>query len=235
MTCPDPQTCPVDQSRPRYPTSTVVGESTVWYNVSRHPGVLNGSGRGDSRFSPLRRDDGRVIPHVYLAQNHLGALLESALHDTWGAQNSVQRSDLEGLSLRAVACRSPIRVVDLRDVQLGRYGMTRGQIVATPSEHYACTRDWAARRCRLNIGGHVTVGFMWNSRQAEIASDHAEAALRVLLTVAEQTGHVAVVYGHEGIGEATFESSVIHADLSQGAGLAFVRDIATAVGLFVED
>ena len=130
---------------------------------------------------------------------------------------------------------TPVRVVDLRDDQLEHYGMTREQIVAAPSEHYSCTRAWALRRSRLNIGGHSTAGFLWNSRQAEIAADHAEAALRVLLTVSEQTGHVAVVYDHAGIGDALFESSVIYAGLSQGAGLAFVRDIATAVGLFVED
>ena len=235
MSCPDPRTCPVDRARPRYPRSAVLTAGRVWYNVSRHRDTLNSSGRRDNRFSPLRRSDGQVIPHVYLAQNHLGALLESALHDTWGAQNRVQRSDLEGLSLRAVACRTPVRVVDLRDDQLKHYGMTREQIVAAPSEHYSCTRAWALRRSRLNIGGHATAGFIWNSRQAEIAADYAAAALRVLLTVSEQTGHVAVVYDHEGVGDALFESSVIYADLSHGAGLAFVRDVATAVGLFVED
>ena len=179
--------------------------------------------------------NGEVLPHSYLAQNPLSALLESAFHDAWGNQSSVQRSDFEGLELREVVCRSDMRVVDLRDRQLPSYGMTRGQIAASPSEHYGCTRDWAQPRSRLSIEGHWTGGFIWNSRQAEITVANAGVPMRVLLTLAEQTTRVAVVYDHDRMGNALFSSSVVHPDLSKGAGLNFVRETATTFGLFVED
>ncbi|WP_419840226.1 RES domain-containing protein [Candidatus Poriferisodalis sp.] len=233
MICPDPDTCTVDQSLPQGPVSTAVLTRAVWYNVSRHPGIFNRSGRGDSRFSPLFDGDSNVIPHTYIAQNHVSALLETALHDTWGDENLVERSDLEGLTLRAVAPQVDHLLFDIRDVQLPQYGLDRENLVSCSSAHYPCTRDWARTRAQMQVDGHSTSGFIWNSRQAEIAAAHADAPMRVLLTVAEQSGHIAVVYDHDNAGDAVFDQEVIYEDLSRGDGFDFVRQTATLVGLAV--
>ena len=233
MTCPDPDTCPVDPNLPQSITSAAKLARSPWYNVSRHPEVFNKSGRGDSRFSPLFDDDGNGLPHAYLAQNHVAALLETALHDTWGSENVVERSDLEGLRLRAVIPRAEHLMADIRDAQLARCGLVRENLVSCPSAHYPCTREWASPRTRMQIDGQATSGFVWNSRQAEIAAAHADAPMRVLLTVVEQAGHMAVLYDHDNAGDALFETQTIYEDLSRGDGFEFVRQTATLVGLTV--
>lgn len=165
----------------------------------------------------------------------IGALLETALHDTWGRDDSLQRSSLDGLMLKQYVCRSDIRVADLSDSEITRWGMKRSQIVSTSPEHYTCTRAWAQPRARVSIGGHQTSGFMWNSRQAELAAQYATAPVRILLTLAPQTSLVAVVYDHDGTGDTLFESRVLNRDLSRGTGINFVRETATTFGIFVDE
>ena len=236
MNCPDPGNCPVARPDvPKHLRSHVIKAGTSWFNVSRHAEVFNSTGVGDSRFSPLPATDGQPIPHIYLAQNHVGALLESALHDVWGATATIQRTDLRGRCLRRVTCLTDLRVIDLRDDQLDHYGIGREQLIASPPEHYACTRRWAQQRAQASIGGQPTAGFIWHSRQVEVAADHAREPMRILLAIVEQAGHTAIIYDSNGRGHDWFNTDIVHADLSVGNGLAFVTELAVALGLHVED
>ena len=236
MICPDPGSCHVVQPGARLRLrSHIIEAGTSWYNVSRHDEVFNRSGFGDSRFSPLFAADSQPIPHACLAQNHVGALLESALKDIWGTSSRVPRSELRGRSLRRITCHENLRVVDLRDDQIHRYGIRRDHLVASPSEHYACTRRWAQQRNQVSIGGHPTTGFIWHSRQAEVAAEHASAPMRILLTVAEQAGHTAIIYDNNDTGNSVFDASIVCPDLSAGSGLAFVTELAVDLGLHVEN
>ena len=236
MTCPDAASCPVaDPGIPRHLRSHVIAAGTSWFNVSRHAAVFNSSGAGDSRFAPLLGAGGRPVPHVYLAQNPIGALAETALHDVWGAASVVQRSDLRGRSLRRLTCLTDLRVADLRDQHLDRYGLRRGELVSSPSEHYACTRRWAARRRAGPIGGQPVTGLMWHSRQVEIAAAHAAAPMQILLTAVEQASEVAVIYGSTASGDRWFDTVEVYPDLGEAQGLALVTDLCVQLGLSVED
>ena len=113
--------------------------------------------------------------------------------------------------------------------------MKRSQIVSTSPEHYPCTRAWAQPRACISIGGHQTRGFLWNSRQAELAAQYATSPVRTLLTLAPQTGLVAVVYDHDETGDTLFTSQVLHRDLSRESGINFVRETAATFGLFVDE
>lgn len=236
MECPDSSRCPVVlPSIPRHLRTHTIAANTSFYNVSRCDGVFNDSGRGDSRFSPILSADGRVIPHVYLAQNQLGALLESALHSTWNTAARVKRSTLRGLSMRIVTCNSELCVADVRNAELKRHGILRRQLVASASEHYPCTRRWAQRRTQLRIGGKIATGFVWNSRQAELAAANAMAPMSALLTGADQTTGVMAVYDHDDAGDSLFTTETLHPDLSTGTGFSFVLEAAMITGLFIED
>lgn len=235
MSCPDAGNCPVvAPGTPRHLRTHVIEAGTHWYNVSGHEGILNSSGGGDSRFSPLFADDGQPVPHVYLAQNHVGALIESVLHDVWGASSRVLRSDLEGRALRQITCNTELATVDLRDSQLERYRIGRDRLVSSPSEHYACTRAWAHPRRRMQIGRRRTTGFIWHSRQVETAAAHANPTLRVLLSVVEQAAHAAVIYDNDGDGHDWFTSKVLYPDLSAGSGFGFVEELVVPLGLHIE-
>ena len=236
MGCPDAGECPVvDPGIPRHLRSHTIPASTSLYSVSRHDSVFNRSGVGDSRFSPLFGADGTAIPHVYLAQNQLGALLESALHSTWNTSTRVKRSTLGGLSMRIVTCRNELRVADIRNTELKRHGIMRNQLVASAPEHYRCTRIWAQPRAPLSIGGRTATGFIWNSRQAELAATNAMAPMSALLTGADQTTEVVVIYDHDDVGDSPFTTQTLYEDLSTGAGLNFVMEAASIMGLFVDD
>ncbi len=235
MTCPDPAGCRV--LRPGAPEALlplVIASRTQWYNVSRHDEVFNSTGAGDSRFAPLFTSDGRAVPYVYLAQNPIGALLETALHDVWGANTAVQHVDLRGRRLRRITCTTDLRVIDLRDHRLAGYGLERAELVSSPSEHYACTRRWADHHFRPDIDGKSTTGMIWHSRQMELAATHARMPMQVLLTSVEQAARTVVVHDTTGEASQHFGASVEYDDLGHGDGLELVTELCTDLGLYVE-
>ncbi|WP_428119234.1 hypothetical protein [Candidatus Poriferisodalis sp.] len=59
--------------------------------------------------------------------------------------------------------------------------------------------------------------------------------MRILLAIVEQAGHTAIIYDSDGRGHDWFNTDIVHADLSVGNGLAFVTELAVALGLHVED
>ena len=235
MTCPDPASCRV--LRPGAPEALrphVIKAKTQWYNVSRHDEVFNSTGGGDSRFAPLFTSDGQAVPYVYLAQNPIGALLETALHDVWGTNPAVQHVDLRGRRLRRLVCTTDLRVVDLRDHQLANYGLERAELVSSPSEHYACTRRWADHHSQSHIEGKPSTGMIWHSRQMELAATHARMPMQVLLASVEQAARTAVVYDTTGEGSQHFGASIEYDDLGNGDGLELVTELCTDLGLYVE-
>ena len=235
MTCPDPASCRVlHPDAPGALRPHVIKAGTEWFNVSRHDEVFNSAGGGDSRFAPLFTSAGQVVPYVYLAQNPIGALLETALHDAWGTNSAVQHADLSGRRLRRIVCTSDLWVVDLRDHQLSSYGLDREELVSSPSEHYACTRRWADRHLQSHIEGKPTTGMIWHSRQMELAATHARMPMQILLTSVEQAARTAVVYDTTGEASQHLEASIENADLGHGDGLALITELCTDMGLYVD-
>lgn len=239
MTCPHPDSCPVpDAGSPEHLRTFVIEAGTSWYNVTRHRSVFNSQGLGDTRFAPLFGASGQPIPRVYLASNPIGALLETALHDIWGLTSVVQRCDLRGRCLRRLTCTSTLTVYDLRDRALDSYGIKRAQLVASPSEHYSCTRRWAQALLGSRPESSGVTGLLWHSRQVETAAAHARPALQTIFRTVEQFPRAAVVY--DATAPATraedwFEVRIEHEDIGEGDGLDLMIDICVQLGLHVED
>ena len=233
--CPNPASCTVaDSDEPADLHTYRIEAHTSWCNVTRHDQTFNRSGVGDSRFAPLVGPYGKPVPYVHLAQNPVGALLESVTHDVWGTSSTVQRSDLRGRRLRRLITTVDIDVVDLRNHRIEESKLTRLQLVACPSEHYACTRRWASRRLQSTLAEESTTGIVWHSRQIEIAATHASAPLRILLTTVPQASLTAVVYDSAGMGEDSFVEMTGFEDLGSGEGLALVTELCVQLGLHVE-
>ena len=235
MTCPDPAGCRVLRPGALGPLRPyVIKAGTEWFNVARHDLVFNSGGGGDSRFAPLFTSAGEVVPYVYLAQNPIAALLETALHDVWGTSSAVQHVDLSGRRLRRIVCTSDLRVVDLRDHRLAGYGFGREELVSSPSEHYACTRRWADHHLKSGIGGKPTTGMIWHSRQTELAAGHARMPMQILLASVEQAARTAVVYDTTGEVGQHLEAPTMYDDLGHGDGLTLVTELCTDLGLHVD-
>lgn len=124
-------------------------------------------GIGDTRFAPLEG-----AAHTYAATTSFAALLESALHDAAPPEPAIRHAELERWAEAEVALIAEVRLVDLRDAELTRLGLTREELVSTTAAHYACTRRWAGQLHGRTVGGRPTHGLVWHSRQAEL---HARA------------------------------------------------------------
>ena len=62
--------------------------------------------------------------------------------------------------------------MDLRDPELARVGIERGELVSTTAAHHPCTRAWAQALRGRTCDGQVVCGALWDSRQREL---HARA------------------------------------------------------------
>lgn len=81
---------------------------------------------------------------------------------------------------------------------------------------------------------HRITGFIWHSRQIEIAAAHADGPTQVLLNVVDQAAEVAVIYDNNRSRDRWFTSQVVFPDLSVGAGFNFVEKLAVQLGLYAE-
>lgn len=175
-----------------------------------------------TRFAPVPG-----ASHAYVARREIAALLESALHDLVPANPRIRWPQLAAWSLSHVSLRTATRLIDLRDHALAPLGLDRLQIVATDPGHYPCTRAWADRLHGRHIGGKLTHGLIWHSRQAEI---HASQGIRPLIAdvlVGEQA-EVAILWPAKG--RPLLRHDAGPWELSNGHGLELVHDIANLLG-----
>lgn len=130
---------------------------------------------------------------MYVAATQTVALLETSFHDVHhlGTRIISEALQLATFGLAAVTAPTRLALIDLTDAGLARLGVTRPQLVATTPEHYACTREWAARLHGRRIGAAIPDGILWGSRVAELAGGDS-LLLGDLLAVA---GNVCVLFG----------------------------------------
>lgn len=58
-----------------------------------------------------------------------------------------------------------------RDPELNRLGLDRDEVIASPAEHYPCTRRLAVEGLARTLTEGALQGFIWHSRQAELAGE----------------------------------------------------------------
>ena len=175
--CPDPRHCPVPDPTPAVvnslTTATLAAGTVMWrvYEVkygynTYNPGFGN-PGFGNSRFAPIANQAGQQTPTIYLGSDEIVALIETVFHDVHHTSSDrvIYESMLRNRGLVSLALPESLTVIDLRNDQLERIGITRAQLVTTTAEHYGCTAAWAAD---LHTTRTDTAGIVWDSRQAEL-------------------------------------------------------------------
>jgi hypothetical protein len=229
--CPHPASCPVPdptsvrRSRLR---SIVLPAGSTWVMVARRdrwPSLFNPSGAGASRFAPVIPDD-TPVPTAYFAATKTVALLETVLHSLGASPApAIQRHvHLAPWLTIVVTMPSDVRLVDLGDDALDRLGLGRHQLVATTTDHYRCTREWATALHGQVIGGQPTHGLLWHSRLVEVGG----ATSSVL---GEVRSEVCMLFGDALPTDAGAWAAEIHDDdLTAGTGLAHVDEIVTLLG-----
>ena len=177
LECPNPTGCPVTPALPRLRVTTLAAGTPLyrvydgtWGYDEHNPGY------GDARFSPF--DDpgaGHRVPSMYLAATPAAALLETVFHEVHQSSSRIiYERDLRGKLLAHLTLPSAARLGDLRDAELHRHHLTRDHVVASPAEHYPCTRR-LARAARA--GDDSLQGLLWHSRQIELAGHPATEVL----------------------------------------------------------
>jgi len=135
----------------------------------------------------------------------------------------IYERDLLGKLLARVGVPGIGALGDLRDPELKRLGLDRREVVATPAEHYPCTRRLAVEGLGRTLNHSVLQGFIWHSRQAELAG--------------EAPAEVIVLFGHprypSGRGTWSLEPPGLTA-LYEGPGRLLVDQIAERLSAVVE-
>lgn len=174
--CLDPQSCPVpdpDDVDLRRLRIARIDEGRVFhtaYHRAHWPELFNASDDRNARFSPLHTRDG-IVPTLYGAMTQTVALLETAFHDLHSNDERLVSETLHLAPLGLVALTTPdaLPLVDCTDAGLDRLTLSRSQLIGVSSEHYACTREWAAVLHERPIGDVQPAGVLWQSRVAELA------------------------------------------------------------------
>jgi hypothetical protein len=171
LTCPHPAGCPVTAALPELPGVLLSAGKPMFrcYDVTRGYDEFN-PGFGDSRFAPF--DSVTAVSRVsalYLADNENGALLETVFHEVHQqSDRHIYEKDLRRHAIAHLLVPTELWLVDLRDDVLQLLGIRRDQVVASPSEHYPCTRQLARDLQTRSIDGRRVEGVLWHSRQAEL-------------------------------------------------------------------
>jgi hypothetical protein len=171
------------------------------------------------------------VRHVYVAATTFAALLESAFHDVDPSHPRLPAALLAQWSEAAVTLRVDVRLIDLRDAELDRLGLGREQLVSTSPAHYACTRAWARALHGRGIGGHVTHGLVWHSRQTELRAGTlaSRPALREL--VDSHPAEVAVLWQPPAPSRLLRATGDGLGPLDRGAGDRYVADLVALLGI----
>ncbi len=222
--------CPVPRAPPHAGLRTVVWHAgtTLHRGYKRaHPDATElAPGLGDTRFAPQGG-----CSHVYVATTSFAALLESALHDAAPPAPQIPRALLSLWSEAHVALRESVRLIDLRDAELERLGLTRSALVSTTAAHYPCTRAWAAQLVGRAIGGQRTHGLVWHSRQAEL---HAQAMTH-RPAVADLLDHhpaeVAILWSPPAAPDLLAAAAGGLGALDAGPGRDYVADLTALLGI----
>ena len=147
----------------------------VWRVHGRAFGAIdfNATGRGNARFSPIRGQDGHIVPTLYAGTTLEVAFMETVLHDVPSpAAGFILTLDPETESRRAARPRTavPLRLADFTAIGLRRLGLQRSDTIDCDKGGYPATRQLAAwlyaRRPELQ-------GIWWTSRQ----DDRAQAMM----------------------------------------------------------
>ncbi len=209
--------------------TVVLPAASTWWCGTRHaPETLVPPGFGDTRFAPL--PDTR---HGYFGATRTVALLESALHEASGPEPTIYQARLSGWSVHEVELTHTLRLIDVRDPELARLGLTRRQLVDTTGRHYPCTRVWASHLQTRQPGGYQIAGVVWHSRQADLhVRSHAEGLFAdVLVHGPAEVGVAWHPYGPSSPFRATGRTEVLVMD---GRPSRLLSELSALIGAPIE-
>jgi hypothetical protein len=176
-------------------------------------------------------DEDGSVAHVYVAETTFAALLDTVLHDAAPPAPRIRRATLGHWMESEVELAEDVRLIDLRDAELGRLGIDRPHLVATDAEHYGCARAWARQLHGRAVGGHPTHGLVWQSRQTELHARTLDARPALRDLVALHPAEVAVLWSPPVPSGVLVARDGGFGPLDAGAGYEYVSNLTAELGI----
>lgn len=130
---------------------------------------FNATTKGDARFSPLIRPDGKVIPTLYAGSSLDCALMETVFHDVpfvSGPKLHSKAKHIVGKLASVLYVGEDLRLIDLTSIALRKLGVPPENLTRTDAARYSETRARALAVCEENPEAQ---GLLWTSRQDDTA------------------------------------------------------------------
>jgi RES domain len=195
------------------PRTITFRPQAIWrvHAAGYRPAQFRSGPDGNARFSPIRGNDGAVIPTWYGARTLTCAMMETVLHDVPAPPEDyildVERLREADIRASRVRSKRALSMVDLSSKGLKRIGLQRRDLIDTPVGDYPRTREWAVR-LHTQTSAH---GLLWTSRQ----DDEAKAL---------------VLFGDR-IAESAFKIEIDREPLYEGEHLDALLALAEHVGI----
>ena len=156
---------------------------------------------GPTRFAPIRDRAGTPIPSLYASATIRSAIHETIFHDipANAASRTVRLDDVRRRTHSLLAVRRVLRLVELRGPVLGKWGISREELISSGPALYASTAAWAQAVHRDIADAD---GLVWTSNQC----DSDDACLLFGDRVAE--AEFAAVQSRDGMGDKSFLTDV---------------------------
>ena len=151
------------------PHFAVLPRGTVLHRVHRttfratqfNPGL-----GGPTRFAPFDDDTGAPVPSLYATATLPAAIHETIFHDI-PANARIRTVRLNDVHIRThseLAANRDLRLVELRNVTLGHWGISRRDLISTGPALYGQTVLWAAA---VHRDIPAADGLVWTSNQCD--------------------------------------------------------------------
>jgi len=121
---------------------------------------------GNTRFAPIADSAGQCVPSLYAGATAAAAFHETIFHDI-PATAGIKTVPLQDVTQRThslIETLSDLTLVELRNVPLNRWGISRRDLIESNPAHYKQTAAWAQtiHQCFPDVHGLV-----WTYRQCD--------------------------------------------------------------------
>ena len=119
-----------------------------------------------TRFAPIRDRTGNPVPSLYASASVRSAIHETIFHDipANAAFKTVRLDDVRRRTHSLLAVRRVLRLVELRNPTLGKWGVSREELISSGPALYGLTAAWAEAVHRDVADAD---GLVWTSNQCD--------------------------------------------------------------------
>ena len=121
---------------------------------------------GPTRFAPFNDGAGTVVPSLYASATLRAAIHETIFHDVPAdaATRTVRLREIHIRTHSKIELVRDLRLVALRNPTLGRWGISRNELISSSPAQYGHTALWAAAVHRDFANAD---GLVWTSNQCD--------------------------------------------------------------------